>query len=161
MSYRTYANDVQIFGNGEYYSEWFEFLKSQKIEINEEGCYRGEITDFMGAVTTIEKIVLRLNKEQEERKERFGGKIGRYKIQSLFDFTSNINRVVEQTPDETSGFSVLDKLFDIVNMTYAFMPYVFFQACEEDLETIDAYSTPNHFRCFKLKEGKTIHIEAR
>ena len=37
MSYRTYVNDVQVFGNDEYYSEWIEFIKAQGIDVNEEG----------------------------------------------------------------------------------------------------------------------------
>ena len=36
MSYRTYVNDVQVFGNDEYYSEWIEFIKAQGIDVNEE-----------------------------------------------------------------------------------------------------------------------------
>lgn len=37
MSYRTYVNDVQVFGNDEYYSELIEFIKAQGIDVNEEG----------------------------------------------------------------------------------------------------------------------------
>ena len=160
MSYRTYVNGVQIFGNGEYYPEWIDFIKSQGIEIDEDGDYEGYITDFMGAVTVIENIVMRLNKEQEARKKRFGEKIGKNKIESLFDFTNKIQKVEKQDASETTGYSVLDELFDIVELTYAFMPYMFYKACESDLVKEHIYSTANHFRCFKLKEGTRIHVKA-
>ena len=47
MAYRTRVNGVQIFGNNEYYEEWAEFLKSKGIEIDEDGCYDGEIDDVL------------------------------------------------------------------------------------------------------------------
>lgn len=160
MSYRTCINDVQVFGNGEYYPEWIDFIKSQGIEIDEDGDYEGYITDFMGAVNTIEQIILRLNKEREAKKQLLGNSIGKNQIESLFDFTNKIKRIESQALDETEGLSIFDELFDIIEMTYAFMPYVFYQACESDLEPINAYSTPNHFRCFKLKKGAKIHVKA-
>ena len=36
MSYRTYINDTQIFGNHECYEEWIDFIKSQGIDANED-----------------------------------------------------------------------------------------------------------------------------
>ena len=160
MSYRTCVNGVQIFGNGEYYPEWIEFVKAQGVNVDDDGQYEGDITDFMGAVTVIEKIVLRLNKERESRKERFGGKIGHNTIQGLFDFTNKIQKVEQQSEDVTDGYSVLDELFDIIEMTYAFMPYMLYKACESDLINDHVYSTANHFRCFKLKDNASIHIKA-
>ena len=43
MSYRTYVNDVQVFGNNEYYPEWIEFIKTQGIDVNENGNYENFI----------------------------------------------------------------------------------------------------------------------
>ena len=34
MSYRTYVEGVQIFGNNEGYNEWIEFIRSQGIKID-------------------------------------------------------------------------------------------------------------------------------
>lgn len=160
MSYRTYVNDVQVFGNGECYPEWIEFIKSQGINVDDEECYTGEIHDFMGALAVIEKIVLRLNKQREEYKESCGGQIGKRKIPSLFDFTGNIEKIINQSQDETEGYSLLDEIFDIINLTYAFMPYVFYNACKDALEPTNSYDSPNHFSCFKIKDGCSIVVEA-
>ena len=35
MSYRTYIEDTQIFGNNECYKDWIEFIKSKNIEVDE------------------------------------------------------------------------------------------------------------------------------
>ena len=35
MSYRTYVNDTQIFGNNECYPEWINYIKSKGIEVGE------------------------------------------------------------------------------------------------------------------------------
>jgi hypothetical protein len=156
MSYRTCVNGEQIFGNGEYYHEWIEFIKSQGIEVDEDGCYEGEIVDFMGALVTIENIVMRLNKEREERKIEFDGKT-RMPIESLFDF-SNIPQKIADPKYETS---LLDELHQLIENSYAFMPYVFYQACEEQLTQDHIYTTPNHFFCYKLNDGEKIHVRAR
>jgi hypothetical protein len=41
MSYRTKVNGVQVFGNNESYPEWIEFIRSQKIDVDDEKCYKG------------------------------------------------------------------------------------------------------------------------
>lgn len=157
MSYRTYIEDEQVFGNNEYYSEWIEFVKSQGIEVDEDGCYSGEIKEFMPALFVVESIVLRLNREREALKEKWNGRLSFERpILSLFDF-QNIPPKVENQDYETSLF---DELFGIVKNSYAFMPYAFFKACEDKLEKDHVFATPNHFYCFKLKVGETIHIEA-
>jgi hypothetical protein len=155
MSYRTCVNGEQIFGNGEYYPEWIEFIKSQGIEVDEDGCYEGDITDFMGALVIIENIVLRLNKEREEDKKKRDGKT-RMSIESLFDF-SNIPQKIADPRYETS---LLDELHQLIENSYAFMPYVFYQACEEQLVRDHIYTTHNHFFCYKLKDEEKIHVKA-
>ena len=35
MSYRTYINGNQVFGNNEYYPEWIEYIESKGIVINQ------------------------------------------------------------------------------------------------------------------------------
>ena len=50
MSYRIRVNGVQIFGNNESYPEWEEFIRSQGIEIGEEGNYEGGDNRFYGDV---------------------------------------------------------------------------------------------------------------
>lgn len=64
MSYRTTINGSQLFGNNEFYGEWIDYIKSQGIKIDGNGNYKGEITDFMSALTVIENITMRLHHER-------------------------------------------------------------------------------------------------
>lgn len=160
MSYRTYINNTQVFGNNEYYPEWEEFIKSQGIEVNEDGCYDGEITDFMGALMTIEKIVMRLEKEFQERKDLRNRLNGKHKpIQSLFDFSNIVEELEEQDENVKFGKSLFDKLLHYTQNGYAFMPYAFYMACEDKLERADK-RIKGHFHCYKLKDGETINVSA-
>ena len=155
MSYRTYVNNTQIFGNHELYSEWIEFVKSQGIEVDDDGCYEGEITDFMAALQVIEQITIRLITERESRKEK-----SQIPLKSFFDFSGIYEDTINQDPDDKWGNSLLDRLFDVVENGYLFLPYTFFNACEEKLERDHILSTNQHFNCFKLKEGETIKVKA-
>ena len=161
MSYRTYVNNVQIFGNNEYYAEWIEFIKSQGIEVDEDGCYEGDITDFMGALVVVEKITLRHNKGRDEFEKEFSGKFGVQKIQRCFDFTYIPEKFsdVENPVDELDN-SLFDALKDMVENSYALLPYTLYQACEDLLQRDHIYTTPGHFHCYKLKDGKMIHVKA-
>lgn len=169
MSYRTCVEGKQIFGNHEYYSEWIEFIKSQGVTVDEDGNYDGYITDFMGALVVIETIVLRLNKEREELKEKLNGSVGVQKIESLFDFTNIPNKLIEQEEfhrthegsDPKYDNSLFDLLIDAIDNTYAFMPYVFYQACKSKLDKEHIYTTNGHFHCYKLKKDQKIHVRAR
>lgn len=75
MSYRTYVNGVQVFGNNEYYDEWIDFIKSCGIQVDEDGAYEGDITDFMGALVVVEKITLQLNQKRDEFEKRICWKV--------------------------------------------------------------------------------------
>jgi hypothetical protein len=168
MSYRTYIEENQVFGNNEYYPEWLEFIKSQGIEVDDDGCYEGEIHDFMGALVTIENIVMRLYKETEDRRERLGGKIGNKKIYGFFDMTHIADTIAMNNQVDENGkrlFECGDSLFDelcgVINNSYAFMPYAFFVSCEDKLEPVDSFTTKDHFYCYKLKDGETISVKAR
>jgi hypothetical protein len=168
MSYRTCVEGEQIFGNNDYYPEWIEFIKSQGIEVDEDQCYEGQIFDFMGALITIEKIVMRLHKEKEELRATLDGKIGNKKMYGLFDFTHIVDAIAMNNQVDENGNRVLeygdslfDELCDVLNSSYAFMPYALFAACEDKLEPINSYSTKDHFYCYKLKDGETIYVRAR
>lgn len=183
MSYRTTIEDFQIFGNNETYPEWLEFIKSQGITIDKDGNYSGEIHDFMDMLTTIETIVLNLEKErqkeieslrQREIKAKNAGEdtkfftealhnpASRYYKHSIFDL-SNIYRdtLRDMNEKETCLNSLFDRIFDIVNEGYIFMPYQAYNACKDKLEPYEEFSTTNHFYCYKLKDGETIHVSAR
>lgn len=165
MSYRTRVNEVQIFGNNEYYSEWIEFIKSQRIEVDDDGCYDGEITDVMGALKTIEKIVMQLEKEYREEKvdkwednyitDSESGKL--YK--SIFNFSYIYDKVVN---DEEKKYSnhLTDLLINIKNNSYLFMPLAFLQACGESIKKGEVSRTEGRIYTYSLVEGKKIKVHA-
>lgn len=160
MSYRTCINGTQVFGNNEYYPEWIEFIESQGIEVDDEGLYEGEITDFMGALETVEKITLRLSKERDERKKNLLEKFPEYpETPSLFDWTDIPKKCEEK------NMSLFDQLYDAVRNGYAFMPYALFMACQNKIEKDDYIDLEilqgNHFHRYKLKPGETIHVSGR
>lgn len=66
MAYRTRVDGYQIFGNNDYFEEWAEFIRSNGIEISEEGIYEGEITDVQGMFDVIDKITKKLIAEKHE-----------------------------------------------------------------------------------------------
>lgn len=84
MSYKTYVNDTQIFGNNESYPEWINYIKSKGIEVGENDSYTGELDNFMEALDVIESIVMKLEAERHENKKNglsFDGKHTRiYKL---------------------------------------------------------------------------------
>lgn len=59
MSYRTYINNTQVFGNTECYPEWIKYVESKGITVGEEGNYKGELDDFMEALDVVESILHR------------------------------------------------------------------------------------------------------
>ena len=163
MSDRTYINGTQVFGNNEGYPEWFEFIESQGIEIDEGGNYEGEIKDFMQALVVIENIVLRLSKEKDERNQKFletglVDEAGRFK--SLFDWSNIPKKIENQDANDRFRTSLFDSLLEVIRDSYAFMPYQFYKACEDLLEHDKCFSTDGHFDCYKLKEGMTIKVSA-
>lgn len=175
MSYRVCINDCQIFGNNESYFEWDEYIKSLGIEIDGDGCYEGEITDFMEMLLVIEKITLRLEKERIETKEKIEAEIKKenlneyesnflrknaFRTKSIFDMRHIYEDLVNQDDDKFS-FSLFDKLCDYVHNGYMFMPYAAYLACQDIIEPDKPFRIPNHFNFYKLKEGKTITVSAR
>lgn len=161
MSYKTYVNDVQLFGNNEYYSEWIEFIKTQGIDVDEDGIYEGYITDFMTALECVESIVLRMEKERQDEIEELSNKSSNFHKSSLFDLTNiyqeSINALEENDEYEISLF---DRLYQFLKDGYIFIPYALFKGCEDMLEKDHVFSTKKHFNCFKLKDGKRIHVKA-
>lgn len=159
MSYRTYVNGVQIFGNNETYEEWTDFIVSQGIKVNSENYYKGEITDFMGALVVIEKITLRLTKERSDLIKKNGSLNGRFR--ELFDWTNIPNKLETEDKDDKYRESLFDNLVDLIDNSYAFLPYTFYLACEKMLEPDKSFTVDGHFRCYKLKEGAVIAVEGR
>ena len=175
MGYRTYVNGYQIFGNNVAYAEWFEFIESQGIEIDEDGCYEGEITDFMEMLQVVEKITFRLERERREKEAKIEQLIVEnnlsseeaqkmrdktYGIQSIFDLRHIYDDLIHQEEDDKFATSLFDKLSDYLGNGFMFMPYSLYLACKNKLKKDKPFSVNGHLNCYKVKTGKTITIRA-
>ena len=152
MAYRTYINDVQVFGNNEDYPEWIEYMENKGIKISEDGVYHGEIDDFMEALDVIESIVMRLETERRMRKQNGA----EFFSHSIFDL-GNIYDDVKEHPTEES---LLDKELYYLENGYMFMPYAFFKACENIIEYKGISLKGKHTKVFKLKDNCKIKVSA-
>lgn len=155
MGYRTYINGTQVFGNHERYPEWIAFIQSQGITVNENGEYKGEITDFMGALAVVEQITLRIEKERALAREQ--GQT--YGTKSIFDWTHVPADMEHEDISNKFHTSLCDKLFDIVNNGYAFMPLALYYACADKLDAIQPFTVNGHCECFKVKDGESLKVE--
>lgn len=153
MSYRTYVNDTQIFGNHEHYPEWINYIKSKGIEVGENDSYTGELDDFMEALDVVESIVMRLEAERRENKKSGLS----FHTKSIFDL-GEIYDAVAACPDDES---LLDKEIEYIKNAYMFMPYAFLKACEDIVEYTGLSFEGRHTRIYKLKDGCKIKVEAR
>lgn len=163
MSYRTCVNDFQIFGNNDYYEEWLDFIKSQGIVVNEAGCYDGYITDVMGAIEAIEKVVLSEERIRQKRIKEYDfskcdEELNRvYGPKSIFDLT-NISYNIINHPED---YFLLDELIQIKNNGYMFFPLAFLEACGDQIEKTRHQAGSNRFYNYKIKDGCKIHVVAR
>lgn len=168
MSYRVTIDGKQLFGNGESYKIWDEFIKSQGIQISEEGCYDGKITDFMGALEACERIVLEIEAERQEsyKKNRYiierTAPEDRPRVMAMLDANSlfDLSRMPEQFIDLPNyKIGLFDELYDLTRNGYLFLPYTLFRICKKKLvRSLPSKSIrPN---AFQLKPGKTLHVHA-
>lgn len=168
MSYRVTIDGKQLFGNGKSYEIWDEFIKSQGIQISEEGCYDGEITNFMGALEACERIVLDIEAERQEsyKKNRYiierTAPEDRPRVMAMLDANSlfDLSRMPEQFIDRPNyKIGLFDELYDLTRNGYLFLPYTLFRICEKKLIRILPSKSirPN---AFQLKPGKTLHVHA-
>ena len=151
MSYRTYIEDKQIFGNNECYKDWIEFIKSKNIEVDEEYHYDGYLAgnDFMEALIALQNIVMQI--EESSRKSRNA---------SIFDYRDEYDAMVNSQNSGKYADSYFDKLYSMINCGYAFLPYNLLLACQPKLVGEDILTLPNHFYCWKIKDGEKIHVKA-
>lgn len=173
MSYRVKVNGVQIFGNNESYAEWDEFIESQGIEIDEDGCYEGDINDFMSMLQVVENITIHLDNVRKKRAEKAKEKTKdmtekerkialseMYGIKSIFDLTNIPENIKKKDTNDRFRTSLFDELSEYIQHGYAFMPYALYLACASKLEKVEPFSIDGHFDCFKIKDGEVIHVSA-
>lgn len=166
MSYRTYVNDKQLFGNNESYGKWMDFIAKQGIEINEEGDYEGHITNFMGALEVLEEIALDIQKEREERIAEIKKSTRRddpetqekmlSRVRSLYDLSYIPSNITE---DKYVRNGLFDELYELVNNGYLFLPMAFYLACKDQLQPAKQHIN-KRWRSYELKPGQSIHVKA-
>lgn len=157
MSYRTYINGTQIFGNNESYPEWLYFIKSKGIEVNEDCIYDGYITDLQGMFNVIDTITRGLINDRHEEVLK-GKKDWEGKPYSELTDLSKSMWLAGNVP-------LLKYNMEMINHAYCFLPYQAYRAVEDIIERSDkpyvSEDGREWFCCtFKLKEGKKIHVEA-
>ncbi len=155
MSYRTYVNDTQIFGNNEYYQEWADFLSSKGIEIDEDGLYDGYIDDLQGMFNVIDRLTQKFIDERHQRVLNGEEWLGK-PLHELTDLSDSI-WLDNKTP-------LLMYNMRMIEDAYCFLPYQVFKSVENIIEKtekpyVDDYK---HWFCcsYKLKDGEKIHVRA-
>lgn len=143
MSYRTYINDKQIFGNNAYYIEWIEFIKSQGITIGDDGNYDGYITDVMGALETIEHIVMRKDDE--------------ILLENHKDCLYDLSYIRHKINDE--NYKLTDLLTIVSDCHLMFMPMQFIDACGDSVNRVISRGMGRMFE-YKLVDGCKLHVHA-
>lgn len=143
MSYRTYINDQQIFGNNECYSKWIEYIKSKGIEVDEDGCYDGYLDNFLEVSDIIEQIVFDIEDSFRERQK------------SIFD----LSFMYDNVKNNLDTNSLLEEQILFFDAAYLTIPYNFYLACKKDLVFGDR-EIPKHFISWELKNGCRIHVHA-
>lgn len=151
MSYRTYINDTQVFGNNECYPEWISFIKSQGIEVDGDDDYDGYITDLQGIFNVIEKIT----REHIRARHNLISK-------GLLDTAELTDLSGSEWLDEEE--SLLNHNIDLIHNAYCFLPYQVFNAIKDVVDELQRplnTSFKEWYRFpYKLKEGKKIHVHA-
>lgn len=150
MSYRTYVNNKQVFGNNEYYQEWEKFITSKGIEIDEDGCYEGEVDDVMGMFEVIDKITRRLI---NERHQQVVNKEKDFMGNSYTELTDLSNSI--WLDDEHSILMFNERM---VSNAYCFLPYQVYLAVEDIIEETRCTDPKWVFHTYKLKDGKKISV---
>lgn len=131
----------------EFMDRWVEFIKSQGIEVDENGCYDGYFWDFMGALTILEDMTM--YKAKQYQKE-YG--------ESIFDWSDISDEI------EGGGTSLLDETLDIIDNGIMFVPYEFYRACKGKLAweySVPMEKTPGHrynFHVRRVGPQSGIHV---
>lgn len=155
MSYKTRVNGHQIFGNNEYYTEWADFLESEGIEVDEEGLYDGHIKNLQGMFDTIDTITRALINDRHNQvvagELTWDGKL----YTELTDLSDSM-WLNDKTP-------ILNFNIQMIKNAYCFLPYQLFEAVEDVIEECkhDEHGAVRlGYKCYKLKDGKRIHVYA-
>lgn len=151
MGYRTYVEGTQIFGSGERYKKWLEYIIGQGIEVDEDGSYDGYITDVQGAVEVIEEIILDMAKERLHMN-----------YSNIFDFTDIFDEEVEFRNNNDYSNNFTRRIKHIMDNGYIFMSNKFLNACGDRVRQISDYRGKTERSIFYqlVNDNEKIHIKA-
>lgn len=155
MSYRTNVNGYQIFGNNEWYQEWGDFIESEGIKVSEEGLYDGYTDNLQGMFDIIDKITRRLIDERHEQVVA-GDRTWDDKPYTELTDLSDSMWLDDKTP--VLKFNIM-----MIEHAYCFLPYQLFKAVEGIIERCE-HDEPGAvklgYRCYRLKDGERIRVDA-
>jgi hypothetical protein len=162
MSYRTYIEDVQVFGNNESYPEWFAFIRSQGIDIDEDGCYEGDVHDVMGMFAAIDKITRQLVQERDAL-------IAEEK--TLIARSGHAHQETPRRPSPTDFSSwvrndepILATNMRIIDKSCLFAPYRAYLAIKDELRPARQTYHANGLRwdlcSYEPKDGDSVRIDS-
>ena len=156
MSYRTYIEGKQVFGNNVCYREWDEFIKSCGIQMDEDGGYEGDITDVKGMFNTIDLITRRLIKERHRLVERGRLALNGKPYKELTDLSDSMYLDGENP--------VLMFAMNMVENAYCFLPYQVYMAVKDKIEPAEERYVIDgvdwSYCSYKIKDGESIHVDA-
>lgn len=164
MAYRTTVNNVQIFGNGDLYMPWLDFVQSQGIPVDENLDYDGETDDFMGALAACEAIAMQAKFERDANRLALTDN-GKRPIDTLpprlqarcaspFDLTD-----IERACAGHEAF-LFDELYERVFHGIAFAPMALYLACRDMLEFDPDGTASGRAYAFRVKPGCKIKLHA-
>ena len=156
MAYRTRLNGVQIFGDNDYFLEWEEFINSEGIEIDDDGCYEGYITDLQGLFNVIDTITRNLIKDRHQKV--LNGETWHDKPFKELTDLSESDWITDNSP-------LLWINQQAVKHAYCFLPLQVFEAVKDLIEETGDCNPKNRSKCkffyhYSLKEGIKIPVLA-
>ena len=155
MAYRTYINDVQIFGNNEYYDIWLDYIKSKGIEVNDDGCYEGELYDVMELFEVIDKLTKQLIEDRHQQVLKNETYLGN-PVKELTDLSQSL------WLDSSTPILMFNK--QVIQNAYCFIPYQAYLALQDMIENESKPYESNGvlwLNCtYRLKNGCKIKVWA-
>ena len=104
----------------------------------------------MEALEVIEKITMNLYKDRKSEK----GSV------NLFDFEAIPRNIENADLNDEFRSSLFDEELEVICYSYAFLPYQFYLACKDKLEEDEMFKISGHTRCYKVREGESLHVYA-
>ena len=144
MAYRTYVGttgkkNIQILGNNESYEPFIYELQRQGIEVNEDGCFSGDIKDLQPIIDVLEKYIMDINEHTMK-----------YKNRNIFDMTPSKEQI------DSMGLTM--SLVELRENAYIFVTANLIEYLGDNIGLI--YDEKLNRFVYKIKKGKKVWFEA-